>query len=315
MKVDVHPEFGVELVLATPYAYWLHKNNILDGVISCKDMKSFYYFCDNVEEKYTERSVDNSRAGLDTLPNNWLHHNAVSVTGKGYGELTLEEQHKINGVLDYSKWTPPPLKERYKNDRLIFDKPVVVINNSFNIEGGTMPTRYFSIECLYEMFNYLTESGYTVIYRRPRNKELPTKDQNEVNTITRLGDIEDNVEGIGLINDHQLTEYYDDVILFENLLKEHSDLSYNEFQCMLYANCERFISYVGGGGILSSYFGGTNIMWTSRGKEVREGYLDENSYYRKLSECNVIPVFDKKEVYPHKIENYKEFLETIRSEF
>ena len=46
---------------------------------------------------------------------------------------------------------------------------------------------------------------------------------------------------------------------------------------MLYANCDKFISYVGGGGIISSYFGGTNIMWTSRGKEVREGYLDEDS--------------------------------------
>ena len=92
-------------------------------------------------------------------------------------------------------------------------------------------------------------------------------------------------------------------------------LTYNEFQCMLYANCDKFISYVGGGGILSSYFGGTNIMWTSRGKEVRDGYLDKNSYYHKLSDCKVIPIIDKEKTYPHRIENYHELLETIRSEF
>ena len=202
----------------------------------------------------------------------------------------------------------------FKNDRLIFDKPIVVINNSFNIEAGSKPTRYFSIECLYEMFTYLM-ADYIVVYRRPTNKELPTIDQNEANTIGALGDIESDVEGIGLVNDYQLTEYFDHVILFDELHKNNSDLSYNEFQCMLYANCDRFISYVGGGGILSSYFGGTNIMWTSRGKEVRNGYLDKNSYYHKLSDCNVIPILDKDAVYPHKIENYQELLETIRREF
>jgi len=313
MTIDVHPEFGVELVLATPYIYWLHKNDKLDKIICCKDMKPFYYFCDDIEEKYTERSIHNELAGLSTLPNSWLHHNSMANFGKNYGDLTEKEQVMANGTLDYSQWTPPPLKQRHKNDRFIFDKPIVVINNSFNIEAGSKPTRYFSIECLYEMFTYLTD--YTIIYRRPTNKELPTIDQNEANTIGALGEIEDNVEGIGLINDYQLTEYFDHVILFDELHQKNGDLSYNEFQCMLYANCDKFISYVGGGGILSSYFGGTNIMWTSRGKEVRDGYLDKNSYYHKLSDCKVIPIFDKEKTYPHRIENYHELLETIRSEF
>ena len=40
-----------------------------------------------------------------------------------------------------------------------------------------------------------------MIYRRPRNSSLPTIDQNEQNTIDSLRDIEENVEGIGVIND------------------------------------------------------------------------------------------------------------------
>ena len=33
ITVDVHPEFGIELALALPYAYWLHENNQLEKVI------------------------------------------------------------------------------------------------------------------------------------------------------------------------------------------------------------------------------------------------------------------------------------------
>ena len=50
ITVDVHPEFGIELALALPYAYWLHTQGKLKKVITSKGMKPFYYFTDNVEE-------------------------------------------------------------------------------------------------------------------------------------------------------------------------------------------------------------------------------------------------------------------------
>lgn len=312
--IDIHCEFGIELVLALPYAYWLHTQGELGDVTVSKDMSPFYYFSDNVVEKYNYRTIDNAAAGLNSLPNNWLHHNAVVLFGKDYSELSKEDQAKANGVLDYTQWTAPPLKEQYKNDRFKFDKELVVINNSYNIEGGGLPTRYFSIECLYEMFTYLTSRGYKVVYKRPFNNSLPTEDQNESQS-AKLGNIEANVAGIGLMNDHQLTEYFEDVILFDDLLGANPDLSYNTLQCMLYANCEKFISYVGGAGILCSYFGGRNIMWLSRGKETRENYLSEDSYYNKLSDCEIITVLDKEQTYPHRIENYSEFLQIIKDSF
>ena len=42
MIIDINPEFGYEMAISIPYAYWLHKNNQLDGVVTCKDMKPFY---------------------------------------------------------------------------------------------------------------------------------------------------------------------------------------------------------------------------------------------------------------------------------
>ena len=38
-----------------------------------------------------------------------IHH---LIFGKTYGELTDEERSQANGWLDYSQWTPPPLKEK-----------------------------------------------------------------------------------------------------------------------------------------------------------------------------------------------------------
>ena len=41
MIIDTNPEFGIELTLVVPYAYWLHTQNKLEKVITSKGMRSF----------------------------------------------------------------------------------------------------------------------------------------------------------------------------------------------------------------------------------------------------------------------------------
>ena len=106
--IKTNCEFASELVCVIPYAYWLHKNNQLEKVITSKGMKPFYYFCNDVEERFEHRTFDINTNGLNDVPNNWIHHNAHFVFKKDYSELTEDEQSKSNGVLDYSQWTPPP---------------------------------------------------------------------------------------------------------------------------------------------------------------------------------------------------------------
>ena len=71
MIVKSNPEFGIELALTVPYAYWLHQNDQLDKVVTSVGMKPFYYFCDDVEESFQFRTIDNAAAGLNELPNNY----------------------------------------------------------------------------------------------------------------------------------------------------------------------------------------------------------------------------------------------------
>jgi len=284
--VDIHPEFGIELALGLPYVYWLHENNQLEKVVVSKGMKPFYYFCDNVDEKFTYRTFDINTNGLSDVPNDWIHHSA----GQAYGNFNEQQQAEANGVLDYSQWTPPPYKDYHEPEQFDDMKPYVVVNNNFNIEFGNSITesrRYFNIETLNEIFNHFTEKGYNVIYKRPDNTEF-APDQNEIATLQggyEFMEITDQ----GVLSDYDLCGYYDNVY---NLNDFDMD-DYNEFQLKCFANADGFITTNGGGGILCAYFGKPVLFYVPHGKELRPGYLTkENSYIKKLSNAGIHVVLD-----------------------
>ena len=316
MIIRNNAEFGVELTLAVPYAYWLHQNGELESVITSTGMKPFYYFCDDVREEFTYRNIDNAAAGLNDLPNNWIH-----------GINPLEEP----GVLDYSKWTPPPFKEQYKNEEVKFDKPIVFISNKFNLEHGQTPYGFFDIQCLHEIFSYLTTKGYAVVYKRVSNTEKHfTIDQNERDSLAvGYHNILADVEDVGVMTDYDLTKYFDDVYLFDDVVEKYNHYTYNEVQLKVMANCKRFITVCGGNSILSSFFDGTVISYVHKGKELRPNYFGENSYFSKLSDAKIIPIYDvigkindveMVKGYGHKINDtgtndYTELIQKIKEEF
>ncbi len=322
MIINLRPEFGLELTLGIPYAYWLHQRGELEKVITCKGMKPFYYFCDDVEERYEERTIDNSAAGLDSLPNNWIHHNAEALFGKDMEELSDELKEKANGVLDYSNWTPPPYKKQYSNNDIKLDKPFVVVSNRYNIEHGKPPIGFFDIQCLYNIFNYFTDKGYMVVYKRPKNTEFPL-DQNEMNAI-HLGysDIKADVDGIGLVSDYDLVNYYDDVILIDDIIDKYRDNendvnAYNEIQLKLFSNAEGFVTMGGGSSLLCSYFEKPNVSYFTTGAEcTRVGYFSKENYYRKLSKHDFFPILDwEKNIQERGFKDYKNLLDKIKEIF
>jgi hypothetical protein len=80
------------------------------------------------------------------------------------------------------------------------------------------------------------------------------------------------------------------------------------------ANCDKFISVCGGNAILSSLFGKDIVIYVHTGKELRPNYFGPNSYFRKLSNANVMPVFDR-QVMKNKIHDYSELMKTIKENF
>lgn len=307
MTIDLNPEFGYELVCAAPYAYWLKEQGEYVKVVTSKGMKPFYWFCDEVEEKYTARSVDNSSNGVQNLPNSWIHHNALAIFGKDYNLLTEEEQKQANGWLDYSQWVAPPYAEKYYKKGVPALSNYIIISNRFNLEHGQTPIGYFDIESLYTMFNLLTEKGYNIIYKRPRNTEFVT-DPNELQN----RDILANVEGQGVITDYQLTEYFENVYLFDDIVNQVGG-TYNEAQLAIYSSAEGFISMGGGSSILCSYFNKPVIIYVNTSKDIRPGYFEGESYFNKLSKANVVPVVDTlDEIVKRGYRDYSKVFESIK---
>lgn len=284
--IKTNCEFASELVCVIPYAYWLHQNNQLEKVITSKGMKYFYYFCDNVEEKFTYRTFDINTNGLSDVPNDWVHHSA----GQPYGNFNEQQQAEANGVLNYSQWTPPPYIDYYKNNKFDNFKPYVVINNNYNVEYGndiTQSRRYFNLQTLSEIFYYLQEAGYNVVYKRPNNTEF-APDQNEIATLQGGYEFEE-VTQEGKMSDYDLCGYYDNVYN----LNDFDMGDYNEFQMKCFANADGFITTNGGGGVLSCYFGKKVLFYVPHGKELRKDYLTkDNSYVKKLANSDINVVFD-----------------------
>lgn len=278
MIVKTNPEFGIELALTIPYAYYLHLNNKLEGVVTSKGMSPFYFFTDKVKEEFNFRTIDNAAAGLNNLPNNWIH-----------GINSLEEP----GVLDYKEWIVPPYDSFYSNEEYKFTKPTIFLTNKYNFEHGHRPYGFFDIESLYNIFTILNERGYDVIYKRPSNTEKEFAfDQNEIAAVnSQYREIQANVEGVGLINDYQLTEFFDNVKLIDSYILT-SNYDYNTTQLKLMANCSGFISVGGGNCILSSLFKKPTISYLHTGKELRQNYFGKNTYFQKLSNNNVYPAYD-----------------------
>jgi hypothetical protein len=322
MIVDCNPEFGIELALALPYAYWLHEQGKLEKVITSKGMKPFYYFCDNVEEKYDFRTIDNSAAGLDSLPNSWIYgnkRNAELYKNDWEHWKSFRDVERGCGILNYKKWKMPDYKNYYQNDKFKFEKPFIVVANRYNWEHGGPPVGHFNIKCLYDIFNYLTESGYMVIYKRPNNTEFPI-DQNEMNTLRNQEQLTAEVDGIGTMTDFDLTKQYDDVHLFDDFLKNNSQYTYNELQLNLFANAEGFIGMSGGSTLLLSLFQKPTITYLYNSSDLRDKFWeDENgvknikNYYYMMNP-NTIPFIDR-ECQKMKNNDNEEFLNKIKETF
>ncbi|WP_307788224.1 hypothetical protein [Hymenobacter telluris] len=220
-EINYSGEFQTEICHILPFAYWHHLNGTLAKTISCKGTKEFYFFSENHEERYDFRNARFAYENFDT-PNT---------------------THSISK--SYQKWAPVPLKEHYKNDIFVFEKPIMVIANKYNVEWDGPPLNFLSIEVLNEIISKY-KSKYQIIYNRPLPAHI----------------VEDNSEILDLGEHKWLNEFHPEVILLDDLYRKHqaSVNNFNHLQLMVYANCQRFVSVHGGTATLASYFGGVNII-------------------------------------------------------
>jgi hypothetical protein len=240
-KISFHGEFGPELQFVLPFAYWHYKNGTLKETQSSKGMADFYFFSPDHKETPELRSNE--------------------------GNYNFEMPRILYGHnYDMKKWLPVPLKEVYKNDIYVFEKPILVVANRYNMEWDGPPISFLSIEMLQFIFGALKDD-YTIVYNRPGAQHI-TMDNSEIYELNELGWIKEN---------------YPEVVLMHDLYRENKGgaKNFNHLQLLVYANAENFISTHGGTSVLASYFKGTNIILSKHGPEHVFGCY--KTLYPKLS--------------------------------
>jgi len=243
-----NPEFGYELIAAVPYAYYLFVNNKLEKTISGALSEPLYYFSPNHEINPDLRSWGNTLKFLESGIPNAMIHKPS---------------------LDTSEFIVPPYKKQFANNIYKWDKPTVCICNRYNREWGKNPINYFSLEILEEIFNLLKDK-YKIVYFG----------------VDILEEMQDSAHSLS-IGDVELCNRYSDVILFQNLLKE-SNLTWNELQLMVYANCDKFITMNGGYSVLASFFGGTNLIYCKQSTEINPRINSFSRWYSEFSNSRIV---------------------------
>lgn len=142
-------EFGYELIMCVPFAYY-HKS-LGDKVVvnSCKGMRSFYYFLDDTEfvEKYNSRG--------------FARPTGTRLKDIHFRDLDTQEFKPLDYTNHFSSHT---LKSK-------FDKELLIISNKYTSEWGHGPVNYLSLECLDELFDTLSPK-YDIIYNRPKTSNI-----------------------------------------------------------------------------------------------------------------------------------------------
>jgi glycosyltransferase involved in cell wall biosynthesis len=259
------PEFGYELLSAVPYAYNLYLKGELESTISAYDTSCLYFFSPKHTESGCMRSWDNMRKLWNTnFPNINIHRNE----------------------LDWDSFSAPPFKEFYKDKSISFEKETLVIFNRYNYEWGKPPLNFLDIPTLTSLFNMLQDK-YQIVYINIKGHKK----------------YYDGVDPMDL-GDDELLKKYPKVISINGLIDKHPDLTYNEIQLRVFANCEKYISSNGGQLILSAYFGGENIIFSKYCRELGPNINSFYRWYNKLGDG----------VFQH-VDNYKDLIQLVKEKW
>ncbi len=261
--ISYHGEFQQELTFVLPFAYWHYLNGTLDKTISCSHTKELYFFSENHIEQFSERVWKPTQDEFE-IPN--MTHNK---------DFT------------YGKWARVPLKQTYKNDTFVFDKPILIIANKYNTEWDQSPLNYFNKKTLEKIFSAYGDK-YQVIYNRPSVSEI----------------VPDNSNILSLDEFQWIRENFPGVIILSDLMPSENTIvkNFNHLQLLVYANCEHFISVHGGTSALASYFGGTNIILSKSG--IEHYFKEFDTIFPVLSGAKILHATSEKKIFKYLSEYY-----------
>lgn len=255
-------EFGYELMVVLPFAYFHFLNGSLRSTTSCGDESSFLFYWFS-----PKHSVDRN-----------CKRNDFKNSVKPYGWKRGLHKSRIPKA-----WFPPPFAEHFREWGKVWPEvatgsPLVVISNKISNEWKRGPINFFDLDMLRHLIINFVKAGYYVVYNRPGN--AVAEDEWQEDTAALKFDDYKFIRKLYLKD-----EFKGKVRLMQDIHYNNPGTSFNEIQVRMMARSRCFLSVQGGNSILSSYFGGINIIYTRLGFEA--DFDTYKKHYVKLSGAKV----------------------------
>ena len=256
-------EFGFELPLIIPHAYYRAKYGKPYSTVGCGNMAPFYFFSPN--------HSDDLECKRETKGNQVAMMSMTKCRNQFIQTCMLKEE-----------WESPPFSEYYKGCSSSFTRsihPYVVVNNKYSKEKLVNKStgrakfgafNHFDVNVLDTIFNLFVSNGYSVVYNQPDWNYVEHEGQN-VETKWKIKQEENVLD---------LIKGYSHVYAVADLARD-SGIEYNLLQLHILSLAQVQVSVQGGIGILASLWGQTNFILHRRGREVLTG-LNNMSYYENV---------------------------------
>lgn len=254
-KIRAFNEWSWVFCQHMPIAYAIQQAGFRLSVDCLTSASPFFYFANEIQEHPIRPTI--------VLP-------------QGPTEIYEYHGNKFDPTEYFGAWTPPPLRDHYKNTLPKSDKPIIVINNKYNREWLDVPYNYLSIDFLERFFD-MFESKYQIYYIRYQGDKFDEK----------IGYWDDH-GAYGKFDDYELVSKYKSIITIYDVIEEHG-YSYNEAQLYMSADAKHVVSVNGGNAVLSAYFGEDVMIYGHPNcKSTVRHIWGSKSWLKRLSGANIL---------------------------
>ena len=219
--MEFHGEYGIEICTFIPYINYL-LNSGGEGemnITTYEGMQPYYFFMDPAKIKYKKER------------RNWVPSPARSLMPD---HLKDEDEFFKSNSSCSDQYLVPDYYTYYKQFKVETPKPILIIQNKYNMEWGGPPINYIKTETLEKTLPYLCKN-FKVIYIRSNDVKLPgySSDMNEMYEFQ-------------LDDKDMIRSKFPEVTLFEDMLSDFPQYDFNTLKCILFASADTIVTVLGG---------------------------------------------------------------------
>jgi hypothetical protein len=164
------------------------------------------------------------------------------------------------------EWSPP-YRKAYQ-EKVKFDKPILVVHNKYTTEWGGKPVNFLSLDTLDAIFSSYKDQFQIIFFESPRN------------SIVNSGYSKDHQKFIEY-DDYKVALQHPEVIIFGDYVQKLG-AKYNDLKLKVFSNTYHFITTQGGNSHMAALFPGSLVIILHvRGGETKVAY--KNGVFQYLT--------------------------------